>query len=397
LKVEENRFWGSDWPQVRALWSLDPSVAHLNHGSFGAVPIPVQRVQDELRRRVEENPMKNLSRTLFEELDKARVEAAKFLGAEPEGFAFVHNATTGANTILAGPFIQQGDEVLVTDQTYGAVKYTAERVCLSRNAKLVTCSVPLPRGGSEELVDAILSRTSDKTRMAIVDHIASPTGLVFPVKRLVKELHDRGVLVMVDAAHAPGMVNLSIKDLAPDFWTGNFHKWCCSPRGSAGLWVKEEHRKSIKPVITSWFANEDYPSSFRWLGTDDYTPYLAVPAALEFMERLGWNRVRSHNKALSRYGRDVVNGALGAEPIMPGQEEMFEAMTLLRLPSGSVATDEEARLLQARLANVFGVESCPVAWNGKGYLRLSAQVYNAAGEYDRLARGVSQLLVGSEN
>ena len=138
--------------------------------------------------------------------------------------------------------------------------------------------------------------------------------------------------------------------------------------------------------------NESYPSSFRWLGTDDYTPYLAVPAALDFMESLGWKRVRSHNKALAQYGRDVVNQAVGTEPVMPGQDAMFEAMTLVRLPPGSVGTDDEARILQARLANLLGIEALPVAWNGKGYFRLSAQVYNAPSEYDRLAEAAADLL-----
>ncbi len=228
--------------------------------------------------------------------------------------------------------------------------------------------------------------------MAIVDHIASPTGLVFPLTRLVEELQDRGILVLVDAAHVPGMVDVSIDRLNADFWVGSFHKWCCAPRGSAGLWVREDHRKSIKPLVSSWYLNEEYPSCFRWLGTDDYTPYLAVPAALGFMENLGWKRIREHNNSLAQYGKDVVNEALGTEKVMPGLETMFEAMTLVRLPPGNVRTDEEARILQARLANMLGVEAAPISWNGRGYLRLSAQVYNAPAEYDKLAEGISDLL-----
>src|SRR5213594_1972694 len=149
----ENSLWGSDWSQVRSLWSLDYSVAHLNHGSFGAVPIPVQKAQEELRGRVEANPMKSLSRSLTRELDEARTIASGFLGANLDGFTFMPNATTGANTVLAGPFIKPGDEVILTDQTYGAVRYAAERVCEARNAKLVTCPVPLPSHGSDELVE----------------------------------------------------------------------------------------------------------------------------------------------------------------------------------------------------------------------------------------------------
>jgi len=388
----ENPLWGPDWPRVRDLWSLDPSVAHLNHGSFGAVPVPVQKAQEELWARVEVNPMKSLARNLTRDIDEARTIVSAFLGATPEGFVFVPNATTGVNTVLAGPFIKNGDEVLVTDQTYGAVRYAAERICSERNAKLVTCQVPLPSRGLDELVDAILSRASDKTRLAIVDHIASPTGLVFPVRELVAELQNKGILVLVDAAHAPGMVDVRLDDLKPDFWTGNFHKWCCAPRGSAGLWVREDHRKSVKPIVSSWYLSEGYPASFRWLGTDDYTPYLAVIAALNFMNQLGWTRVRQHNKALAQYGRDILDDAIGMEPVMPGLETMFEAMTLVRLPEGVVRTDDDSRTLQARIANTLGIETAPIAWNGNGYLRLSAQVYNSPSDYDRLAEGIPSLL-----
>jgi len=209
---------------------------------------------------VEANPMKSLARNLTRDLDEARVTACTFLDASPKGFVFVPNATTGVNTVLAGPFIKNGDEVLVTDQTYGAVRYAAERVCSERSARLVTCPVPLPSRGPDELLDAILSRTSDKTRLAIVDHIGSPTGLVFPVRELIPELQNKGILVLVDAAHAPGMVDVEIEDLKPDFWTGNFHKWCCAPRGSAGLWVREDHRKDVKPIVTSWYLSDGYPA-----------------------------------------------------------------------------------------------------------------------------------------
>jgi len=388
----ENSLWGPDWLDIRKLWSLDPLVAHLNHGSFGAVPIPVQRVQDELRGKVEANPMRSLSRNLSKDLDQARSVASSFLDAEPDGFVFVPNATTGANTILNGPFIKTGDEVLITDQTYGAVRFASERVCDTRNAKLVVCSVSLPARGPEEIVETILSAATSKTRLAILDHISSPTGLVFPIARLLEELQEKDILVFVDAAHAPGMVEVNLNRLGPDFWTGNFHKWCCAPRGAAGLWVREEHRKLVKPIVSSWYLNEGYPSSFRWLGTDDYTPYLAVPAALDFMQGLGWRRIREHNSALAQYGKDVVTEAVGTDPVMPGLETMFEAMTLVRLPIGMVRTDEEARVLQARLANLLGIETAPISWNGKGYLRLSAQVYNSPAEYDKLAAGISDLL-----
>jgi len=189
------------------------------------------------------------------------------------------------------------------------------------------------------------------------------------------------------------MVKVNLEALNPDFWTGNFHKWCCAPRGSAGLWVREDHRRIMAPIITSWFLKEGYPSSFRWLGTDDYTPYLAVPAALKFMAHLGWERVRSHNRRLARFGRDVVSAALGTAPVVNSEiDYMFEAMTLVRLPRGVVSTEDDASAFHVRLAKQLKIEALPVAWNGDGYIRLSAQAYNAPSEYERLAVGLPDLL-----
>ncbi len=389
----DNALWGPDWREVRALWSLDPARAHLNHGSFGAVPIPVQRAQEELRRRVEANPMRELTRTMTDGLEKARSRAASFLGADLEGFVFVPNATTGINTVLAALELRPGEEVLVTDHTYGAVRFTVERACALARAAAVVQPVPIPRRGANELCDAVLAGVTQRTRLAIVDHIASPTALVFPIAKLVPELRRRGVMVMVDGAHAPGMFDLDLAALDPDFWTGNFHKWCCSPRGSAGLWVRAEHRSSIAPIVTSWYVAEGYPASFRWAGTDDYTPYATVPAALDFMAGLGWDRVRAHNRALSRYGRDVVQAALATEPpVDPSLDELFEAMTLLRLPDGVATTEDEASELRLRISEELGIEALPVAWCGRGFLRLSAQAYNAPGDYEQLAEGLPGLL-----
>lgn len=389
----DNAMWGPDWPKVRSYWSLDASRAHLNHGSFGAVPIPVQGAQEELRRQVEENPMKTLSRLLPEQINSARTVAASFLNADMEGFAFVHNATTGVNTVLSSINLHKDDEVLVTDQTYGSVKLAAERICNLKGARLVVSKVPLPQQSEDELVDAVLGGATRNTKLAIVDHIASPTALVFPVQKIVRELQAKGTQVLVDGAHAPGMVDVNLKSLNPDFWTGNFHKWCCAPRGSAGLWVREDHRKIVVPIIASEFLKKGYPSSFSWLGTDDYTPYLAVPSALDFFKGLGWDRVRNHNRALVRHGSEVVTSALGTEPaVPPSLGQVFEAMTLVRLPEKVVETEKQARALDARISDELAVEALPLAWNGHGYLRLSAQVYNAPAEYERFAKGLSPLL-----
>ncbi|TMK81297.1 MAG: aminotransferase class V-fold PLP-dependent enzyme [Actinobacteria bacterium] len=388
----ENPLWGPEWPSVRARWPLDPERVHLNHGSFGAVPTAVLDHQEDLRRRVERNPVSELWLTFTGGREEARHAAAAFLGADPDGFAFVPNATTGVNAVLSSLALGAHDEVLITDHAYGAVRYAVERACAKAGATVVVQPVPLPPS-AEELSDAVLAGVTAHTRLAVVDQIASPTGLRFPVERLVVELRSRGVLSLVDGAHAPGMIDVDLTAVDPDFWTGNFHKWCCAPLGSAGLWVRGEHRPWVAPPVTSWFVGEPYPASFRWIGTDDYSAYEAVPAALAFMADLGWDRVRTHNRALAAYGRDVVARALGTEPpIPPGVDGLVEAMTLVALPPGVAETEDAAVALRLRIADELGIEALPLAWNGSGYLRLSAQAYNAPANYERLAEGLPGLL-----
>jgi isopenicillin-N epimerase len=385
-----NVLWGPDWPDVRRLWPLDPGTAHLNHGSFGAVPSPVVAEQDRWRAFTERDPTGFFWRVLPDALENARLAAARFVGADPEGFVFIANATTAINTILASLGLSEEDEVLVTDHGYGAIRLAAERACERTGAKLVVHSVPLPRHGQEELTEAALAGVTDRTRMAIVDHIASPTGVVFPVAELVRELRQRGVLSLIDGAHAPGMVQLDLSALDADFWTGNFHKWCCAPRGSAGLYVRAEHRERTVPLVTSWDALEGFVKSFSWLGTTDYTSYLSVPAAIAFMDQLGWERLRHHNRELAEHGAKVVGAALRTPP--PTEAPVFEAMSLVALPEGTADTLEETRALSVRIAESLKAEAATFPWQGRGYIRLSAQAYNAPAEYEELAAGLRELL-----
>jgi isopenicillin-N epimerase len=388
----DNPLWGSDWPGVRALWSLDPERTHLNHGSFGAVPIQVQSTQDAIRREVERNPTAFFWRALADRLEEARLAAASFLRADPGGFAFVPNATTAVSTILGAVALRPGDEVLVSDHTYGAVRFAAQRACRRAGATLVVQPVPLPVEGPETLASAFLLGVTERTRLAIVDHIASPTALLFPAKRLVDELHARDVLVLVDGAHAPGALDVDLGDLGPDFWTGNFHKWCCAPRGTAGLFVAPEHRDQTEPLTASWPYPLGFPASFSFIGTDDYSAYLALPSALSFMASLGWDRVRKHNRGLARVAAQTLADALATDRAECGPDDVFEAMRLVPLPPGVAATEEDARSLYLRIADELRIEAAVVPWNGRGFLRLSAQAYNAPAEYERLAAGLKSLL-----
>ena len=395
--MSDNRFWGEDWPRIRGAWALDPAVAHLNHGSYGATPVPVLEAQSRWRGLAESNPNAFFGRLWLEALAEARRRTAQFLGADPAGFVFVPNATVAVNTVIAGLELGPGDEVLVLDHGYGACRMAAERWAARVGAVVTSAAVPMPAGTAEEaalaVLGAVVGATGPRTRLAILDHITSPTALLMPIERLIRQLRGVGVPVLVDCAHAPGMLDVDLAALGADFWTGNLHKWACAPKGAAGLWVSADRRERIAPLVTSWFSDDGFVESFSWSGTDDRTAWLAVPDALAFMGGLGWHRVRRHNAELAAYGASVVRRAVGTEP--PVRDDtgcVAPSMRLVELPGGLVQTADAARELTARIARDVGCEVAVTLWNGRGFIRLSTQVYNRPADYERLAEGLPAVL-----
>jgi isopenicillin-N epimerase len=390
VRPQENALWGEGWTSVRDQWILDPSVAFLNHGSFGACPRPVLDAQALLREEMERQPVDFLWRRLDGMIGDTRDRVAEFLNADPGGLAFVANATMGVATVLAGIELEPGDEVVMTDHAYPAVRNSAHRTCAAHGADLVVRHIPLPLPAQEDIAALVLDAVTDRTKLVIVDHITSPTAAIFPVTAIVEECRARGVPVFVDAAHVPGMFDVDLRALAPDFWTGNFHKWACAPKGAAVLYVAPEHRQAVRPLVTSHGYGGSFHAQFDWTGTADPTPYLSIPAALDFMGTLGWERVRRHNHALAEHGRSTVAEALATDVQVP--ESAFGSMAVVALPEGMGATKEDASKIQAGLYEAERIEAPFGPWNDRGYLRLSAQAYNAPVEYDRLARALSAML-----
>ncbi len=386
-----NPLWGEDWPDVRALWPLEPSVDHLNHGSYGAVPTPVLDEQQSWRQRMEENPVRFFGRELPDALEEARLEVARFLGAEENALVLVPNATTAMSTVLSALRLQPADDLLVTDHAYGAVGYAAERFASRAGARLVSATLPLD-GSDDETERAVLAALTDRTRLAIIEEITSPTARRLPVARLVAGLRGRGVRVLVDGAHAPGMLPVDLAALGADYWTGNLHKWCCAPRGTGVLVVAGDRRADLDPLVASWGQPRGFPESFATPGTDDYTAWLAAPRALRLMSSLGWDRVRAHNLALVDAAQQRLAAALGLGSADLPLNSAEVSMRLVPLPAGLAASYDTAAQLQASISERIGVEVAVTTWRGRGFVRISAQVYNAPGDYDRLCAALPALL-----
>ncbi|MBM0205468.1 aminotransferase class V-fold PLP-dependent enzyme [Micromonospora sp. STR1s_5] len=380
-------------PGARLLFSLDPAVSHLNHGSFGAVPIGVQRAQQRLRDEMEANPLRFFTQGLVDRIAHTRRHLAGFLGADPDGSALVGNTTTGVAVVLQSMGLQAGDEVLSTDHGYGAVSLAIQREC--RRTGAVSRVLPIPLTTTDEqIVQSIRAGLRPgRTRLLVVDQLTSATAKLFPTAAIVGVAREHGVPVLVDAAHAPGMLPTPVAGIGADFWVGNLHKWAYAPRGTALLAVAPQWRDRIEPLVVSWEQESGFPARLEWQATLDYTPWLAAPAGVFTMRSLGVDRVREHNAALAAYGQRVVGDALGVAPAdLPDPGGPGVALRLIPLPPGTGTTIDAARALQARIGERLAAEVAVMSWSGRGWLRLTGQVYNSADEYERLGARLPALL-----
>jgi isopenicillin-N epimerase len=385
-----NDLWGDDWPAVRDSWTLDPHRVHLNHGSFGAVPRPVREAQSRWRDLIDANPMRYYRTIRTPSIVSAREVGATFLRTAPEAVALVTNATAGVSTVLAGLGLRAGDEIVVTDHAYGAVALAARRFARVSGASVITVSIALT-ATDEEVARRLAEVIGPRTRLVLIDQVTSPTARSFPVRAVAEMARSHDVPTLVDGAHALGMLDLQLDSLGADFWVGNFHKWAFAPRSVAALWVAPRWRESIKPLVVSWNDEQGYPASFDQQGTADDSTWLSLPDAVKFFEDLGVDRVRRHNRALAAYAQETVATALGVS-LADVSNDPGLSMRLVPLPRGIAENDEGARALYTQIADGLGVEVAAISWTGRGWLRLSAQVYNAPTDYDRLARGLSDLL-----
>jgi isopenicillin-N epimerase len=380
----------------RSLWCLDSTVAYLNHGSYGACPAAILQLQSELRQQLELEPVDFLSGSLPERLNHARAALAEFLGADATDLAFVTNATAGVNAIMRSLSFASGDELLLTNHTYGACRKTLDFVASRTGARVVVAELPFPVADEDQIIEAILAGVSPRTRIALIDHVTSPTALVLPVARLVSELQGRGVDVLVDGAHAPGMVPLALSALGAAYYTGNAHKWLCSPKGAAFLHVRRDRQTQLHPTVISHGFEAGFQAEFDWTGTFDPTPWLCIPASIHFIGGLlpaGWPEVMARNRALALQARALLRAALGSVAACP--ETMIGSMAAVALPhppTGSPAARLSSEGLHdwLRERNVeCYLHPLPVP-----LLRLSAQLYNDLDEYQQLAQLLAEAFRG---
>ena len=387
------------------LWPLDRKIAFLNHGSFGSCPRSVLEFQRGIRDRLERQPVQFFVRDLEPLVDEARGALAEFLGANPDDLVFVPNATAGVNTVLRSLRFKRGDELLVTNHEYNACRNALNFVAARSGARIVVADVPFPLMRGKQVIDAVWGRVTERTRLAVLDHVTSQTGLVLPIRELVARLNRRGVETLVDGAHAPGMVPVNLRSLGAAYYAGNCHKWICAAKGAGFLHVRPDRQDSLRPLSISHGANSArtdrsrFLIEFGWTGTWDPSACLSVPEALRFVGSLlpgGWPAVMKRNRRLALAARKTLCQALGIG--LPCPDDMIGALASVPLADAGTADPPRSPLyldpLQDQLLAKYRIEAPMIPWPAppKRLLRVSAQLYNSLPQYHRLAEALQQEL-----
>jgi isopenicillin-N epimerase len=375
---------------MRELFLLDPSISFLNHGSFGACPREVIEAQQRWQLEMERNPVQFLSRRSAGLLRTAREALAGALGAKAADLVFIPNSTTGVNVVAQSLALRPGDEVLSTDLEYGACDATWARACAARGAHYRRVPIALPLR-EDEFLDRLLAAVTPRTRLIFCSHITSTTALILPVARLCAAARERGVMTLIDGAHAPGQIELDLDALGADVYVGNCHKWLCAPKGSAFVHARPEAQPALQPGVISWgyvagtesdpgfarfLGDTPFERHLQWQGTRDLSAWLAVPAALDFQRRHDWPEVRRRCHVLARGALTAVCERHGLEPL--GPDSAWAQMVAIPVPA------QDAQALQRRLFDEHRIEVPVTTHQGRVFVRLSVQGYNDEGEVKRM-------------
>jgi isopenicillin-N epimerase len=365
-------------------------VVYLNHGSFGACPRPVFEAYQTWQLELERQPVDFFQRRRRALLRQAREALGEYVGVDADDLVYVTNVTTGLNIVARSLPLRPDDEVLTTDHEYGALNRTWLYVCEKRGARYVRQPVPLPILSVEQVVDALWSGVTERTRVLFFSHITSPTALVLPAAELVRRAREAGIITVIDGAHAPGQIPLNLRALGVDFYSGNCHKWMLAPKGSAFLYARREMQALLEPLVGGRSSGTSEGSCLvdehQYQGTRDIAAYLAVPAAIHFMREHDWPDVRQKCHELVRHARKEIAERTGLPPITPDAPTWFSQMAVLPIPACDLPT------LCRRLYDEFAIEIPAPAWNGHQFVRLSVQGYNTRADVELLVEALSTLL-----
>ena len=393
------KFRMSPMTACKSQWSIPDDVTYLNHGSFGPSPRSVQDVRNQWSARLESQPMDFFVRQMEGHLQAARQRLGEFIGAAEDDLVFVDNATYGMNIVAANVDLQPNDEVLVTDHEYGAVLRIWRRVCRQAGAKLVVQKLPQVHVSPAETADEFLKGVTGNTRLIVVSHVTSPTAIILPLKQICHRARELGIPVCVDGPHAVAMIPLNLRALGCDYYTASCHKWLSAPFGSGFLYVARKHQQSLDPPIMSWGGSisgqtANWKDEFNWSGTRDPAGFLAVPAAIGFLETAGIDKFRRSTHDLAQYARSQITAMTGMAPSVPDSDDWYGSMITLPIPvSGDdPPKDGQRDPLQDALWQQHKIEIPIIHWHGKRFIRVSCHLYNNRNDIDHLVDALKKLI-----
>lgn len=374
-------------------WSLSPDAIHLNHGSYGAVPRAAQAKQRELQGRMDANPCAWF-KAQPGKMAQTRADVADFLGVSGNDLALVANASAGISSVYNSLTFHQGAEIVATDHAYGAVLEGARRVARENNGQVRVATIPLD-ADADLVCSRVMEQVTDRTALIVIDQVTSATAREFPVVQIATAAGERGIPVLVDGAHSPGVMAAPVPEFE-GFWVGNLHKFSCAPRGTAALVARGPLRDCLHPLTDSWGYPFEFPENFDHVGTLDTTAWMSATTAFDTIEnRYGWQEARDYAAALAGYGQRIIQDACN---VLSGRDDAVDVgmpvgpLKLVRLPVGLVQDSESAAKVRTFLAEQLGFETAITAFNGIGYLRLSAHIYNTSADYEAFAeRAVPEL------
>ena len=378
---------------LKSLFLLDPAITYLNFGSFGACPEPIFEEYIKRQRELEHEPVQFITNNGLEYVKLSREALGKYIGCNGDDVIFTPNPTFAINIVAKNFALTTGDEILSTDLEYGAMDRTWNYYCAKSGAKFIRQNIRFPIESKEDFIDKFWKGYSEKTKAIFISHITSATALILPVKEICEEAKKRGLITIVDGAHVPGHIPLDLSKLEADYYTGACHKWMMTPKGSSFLFVKKKFQDALEPLIISWGYESEQPSGSRFLdyhqfnGTRDFSAYLTIPKAIEFMQNNNWEQVSGECRKLVLYNAKRFCDLLSTTPISPLNEEFLGQM--FSIP---ISTKDPAGL-QKKLFKKYQIE-IPVTKRGSNFfIRYSIQAFNTQSDLDKLFESLERELI----
>lgn len=380
--------------QLKSFFQLDPYIIFLNHGSFGATPIPVFDRYQQWQRRLERQPVKFLGRELGDHLKTARLCLGSYLNTHHDNLVFIPNTTFGINIIARSLNLGEGDEVLTSNHEYGACDKTWRFVSEQQGFRYIKKPLAYPFVSREMMVEQLWSGVTPRTRVIFMSHISSSTAVIFPIAEICRRARQEGILTVIDGAHAPGQIELDLEEVGADCYCGNLHKWVSAPKGSAFIYTRPDLQHLIKPLVVSWGWGEpkgvsfgsNYLDTLQYTGTNDFSAYLSVPAAIDFQAKQDWTAVREACHDLLSDALDQVAAVTGLPSPYP-DDTYYRQMAIAPLPKLA-----DLAAFKEELYDQFQVEIPCLDWEGHQFIRISVQGYNTVGDIDRLLEALTILL-----